>query len=232
LTEFIGSEPIQRVTINGAFFDSNLSFVDRVRDELSPKELLVGIDPETVQFPVHKKLTGVSFHNCSKLGTTEKDNKPGYLHAKSLLIQYEDGEALLAVGSANPSYPAWLAPGITQNVEIMLARKGIDAKEAAEELGLLAIDSMDEIKENDWLKISENWQRDDHSGQPADASQVVIALASDSDIKFKVSENNLPGAVECEIIVTGSDQVVKRQAKLIGSPLCQDSCRLSVRDLC
>ena len=217
LTEFIGSEPIQRVTINGAFFDSNLSFVDRVRDELSPKELLVGIDPETVQFPVHKKLTGVSFHNCSKLGTTEKDNKPGYLHAKSLLIQYEDGEAVLAVGSANPSYPAWLAPGITQNVEIMLARKGVDAKEAAEELGLLAIDSMDEIKENDWLKISENWQRDDQSGQPADASQVVIALASDSNIKFKVSGNNLPGAVECEIIVTGSDQVVKRQAKLIGS---------------
>ena len=134
LTEFIGAEPIHRVTINGAFFDSNLSFVERVRDELSPKELLVGIDPETVQFPVNKKLSGVSFHNCSKLGTTEKDNKPGYLHAKSLLIQREGGEAVLAVGSANPSYPAWLAPGISQNVEMMIARKGIDAKEVAEEL--------------------------------------------------------------------------------------------------
>lgn len=217
LTEFIGAEPIHRVTVSGAFFDSNLSFVERVRDEISPKELLVGIDPETVQFPVNKKLPGVSFHNCSKLGTTEKDNKPGYLHAKSLLIQREDGEAVLAVGSANPSYPAWLAPGISQNVEMMIARKGIDAKEVAEELGLLAIDSMDEIEEIDWLKISANWERDDQSDQSAEASQVVIALASDSNIKFKVPGKSLPGSVECEIVVTGSDQAVMRQAHLIGS---------------
>lgn len=216
-TEFIGAEPIKRVTISGAFFDSNLSFVERVRDELTPKELLVGIDPETVQFPVGKKLSGVSFHNCSELGTTEKDSKPGYLHAKSILIQREDGETLLAVGSANPSYPAWLAPGITQNVEMMIARKGVTASEAAEELGLLAIDSMDEIEEIDWLKISENWERDGQSDQPTEASQVIIALASDSDIKFKVPGENLPGAVECEIMSTGSDQTVKCQAYLIGS---------------
>lgn len=217
LTEFIGAEPIRRVTVNGAFFDSNLSFVERVRDDLSPKELLVAIDPETVQFPVNKKLPGASFHNCSKLGTTEKDGKPGYLHAKSLLIQREDGVAVLAVGSANPSYPAWLAPGTSQNVEMMIARKGAAANEAAEELGLLAISSMDEIEGTDWLKISENWERDDQSDNPAEASQVVIALASDSDIKFKVPSKNLPGAVECEIVVTGSDQAVKRQAYLIGS---------------
>jgi len=217
LTEFIGAEPIQRVTINGAFFDSNLSFVERVRDELSPKELLIGIDPETVQFPVNKKLPGVSFHNCSKLGTTEKDNKPGYLHAKSVLIQREDGETVLAVGSANPSYPAWLAPGISQNVEMMLACKGVEVKEAAEGLGLLAIDLMDEIEEIEWLKISENWERDEQSDQPSETSQVIIALASDSDIKLKVPGKNLPGTVECEIVVTGSDQAVKRQAHLIGS---------------
>lgn len=217
MTEFIGAEPIRRVTVNGAFFDSNLSFVERVRDELSPKELLVGIDPETVQFPVNKKLPGVSFHNCSKLGTTEKDSKPGYLHAKSLLIQLENGEAVLAVGSANPSYPAWLAPSMTQNVEMMIARKGADANEAAEELGLMAIGSMDEIEETEWLKISENWERDDQSDHPAETSQVIIALASDSDIKFKAPGNNLPEAVECEIVVTGSDQTVKCQAHLVGS---------------
>lgn len=216
-TEFTGAEPIQRVTVNGAFFDSNLSFVERVRDEFSPKELLVGIDPETVQFPVDKKLSGVSFHNCSKLGTTEKDSKPGYLHAKSILVQHKDGETVLAVGSANPSYPAWLAPGMTQNVEMMIARKGVTANEAAEELGLLAIDSMDEIEEIDWLKISENWERDDQTDHSAEASLVVIALASDNDIKFKVPGKNLPEVVDCEIVVTGSDQAVKRQAHLVGS---------------
>lgn len=217
LTEFIGTESIQRVTVNGAFFDSNLSFVERVRDELSPKELLVGIDPETVQIPVDKKLSGVLFHNSSRLGTTEKDNKPGYLHAKSLLIQREDGETVLAVGSANPSYPAWLAPGITQNVEMMIARKGADAKEVAEELGLLTIASMDEIGEIDWQKISENWEREDQSDQSVEAAQVLIALATDSDIKFKLQGKNLPESVECEIITTGFDQAVKRQAYLTGS---------------
>ncbi len=217
LTEFIGTESIQRVTVNGAFFDSNLSFVERVRDELSPKELLVGIDPETVQIPVDKKLSGVSFHNCSRLGATENDNKPGYLHAKSILIERDDGENVLAVGSANPSYQAWLAPGITQNVEMMIARKGAEAKEVAEELGLLTIASMDEIGETDWQKISENWERDDQSDQSVESVQVIIALTSDSDIKFKLTGKNLPESVECEIITTDFDQAVKRLAYLTGS---------------
>jgi len=219
LTEFIGAEPIQRVTINGAFFDSNLSFVERVQDELSPNELLVGIDPATVQLSVDKKLPGVSFVNCSRLGAvTEKDDKQaGYLHAKSILIQREDGETVLAVGSANPSYPAWLAPGLTQNIEMMIARKGGDAKGAAEELGLPAIALMPPVEEYDWQQIQKNWERDDQSDQTTGAAQVVIALASESDIKFKVSGNNLPGAIECEIVITGSDISVKRQAHLIGN---------------
>lgn len=217
--EFAGPEPTSQVTVNGAFFDTKLAFIERIQDELSPDELLVGIDPATVQLSVDKKLPGVSFVNCSRLGVVaEKDDKQaGYLHAKSILILRNDGETLLAVGSANPSYPAWLAPGMTQNVEMMIARKGVDAKDAADELGLPAIALMPPVEEDDWQQIQKNWERDDQSDQTAGASQVVIALASESDIKFKVSGNNLPGAIECEIVIIGSDISVKRQAHLIGN---------------
>ncbi len=217
--EFAGSEPTRQVTVNGAFFDTKLAFIERVRDELSTNELVVGIDPATVQLSLDKKLPGVSFVNCSMLGVvTEKDDKQaGYLHAKSILIQRDDGETVLAIGSANPSYPAWLAPGMTQNVEMMIARKGADAKDAAEKLGLLAIALMPQVEEYEWLQIQKNWERDDHSDQTPEASQVVIALASESDIKFKVPGNSLPGAIECEIIIFGFDNTVQRRAHLIGS---------------
>ena len=218
-TEFAGSEPTSQVTVNGAFFDTKLAFIERVRDELAPNELVVGIDPATVQLSVDKELPGVSFVNCSRLGVVaEKDDKQaGYLHAKSILILRNDGETVLAVGSANPSYPAWLAPGMTQNVEMMIARKGVDAKDAADELGLPAIALMPPVEEDDWQQIQKNWERDDQSDQTAGASQVVIALASESDVKFKVSGDNLPGAIECEIVIIGSDHIVKHQAHLIGN---------------
>ncbi len=218
LIEFAGVSAVRRVTVSGAFFDSNLSFVERVRSgELSPKELFVGIDPATVQFPVDKKLSGVSFVNCSKLGVAEKNEKQGYLHAKSILIQQDDGDAVLAVGSANPSYPAWLAPGMSQNVEMMIARKGLDANKAADELGLLAISSMDKIEEHDWLKIREKWEQGEHLDQPAGATQIIIALASDGDIRFYLTGEKDQHIIECEIVSTGLDAVLKRQAHLKGS---------------
>ena len=214
LTEFVGEGPVQRVTVNGAFFDSNLSFIEKVRDELSPEELIVGIDPATVQFPVDKKLAGVSFVNCSSLGLAEKDDNHGYLHAKSIVIEREDGETVLAVGSANPSYPAWLAPKMSQNVEIMVARKGADATEAAKDLGLTDISSMPRIEESDWQEIRKNWEREEQSEQTTAVAQIIIALASESDIRFRLPNEKVHQNIECEIVAIGLAITVKRRAYL------------------
>lgn len=217
LAEFAGPGPVRQILVSGAFFDSKLAFIEKVRDELSPKELFVGIDPTSVQFPVGKRVLGVSFVNCSMLGVAEKDDThAGYLHAKSIMIGYEDGETVLAVGSANPSYPAWLAPGISQNVEMVIARRGPVVKDAADDLGLLAITSMPPVAEDEWEKISENWDRDTQTEQITGAAQVLIALAVDNDIRFRLKRDSLPGSIECEIIGVGTAHTLKCQAFLIG----------------
>jgi hypothetical protein len=218
MVDFTAAGPVKRVVVSGAFFDANLSFLERVRSDLSPTELIVGIDPATVQFPVGKELPGVSFVNCAGLGPAEKDDKhSGYLHAKSLLIEQEDGEMVLAVGSANPSYPAWLAPGVSQNVEMMIARKGKDAEVAAEELGLLAIASMSPLSEQEWAVAKRNWEREDEPGINDAAAQIVIALATDNDIRFRVPGVTFPPVLDCEIAATFEGLPLKRLANLAGS---------------
>lgn len=217
LIEFAGTGPVKRVTVIGAFFDANLSFIKKVHDELTPEELIVGIDPASVQFPAGRELPGVSFVNCAGLATAEKDAKQaGYLHAKSLLIQREDGKIVLAVGSANPSYPAWFAPGITQNVEMMIARKGEEAKESAEELGLTSIASMPPLTDEEWAVAKSNWGRDDESGQNDAAAQIFIAIVTDEDIRFKLPGITLPPVIDCEITTQVMSHPVRRQAYLVG----------------
>ena len=217
LVDFAGVEPARKVIISGAFFDAKLSFVEKVRDELYPEELIVGIDPASVQFPVGKELPGISFVNCAKLGLSEKEDKQaGYLHAKSILIQREDGEILLAVGSANPSYPAWLAPGMSQNVEMMIVRKGEAAREAAEELGLAAISSMEPLTVAEWAAVKRNWDREVETGPDDAAAHIVIAMATDSDIRFRVPGTTRPPVIDCEFTVTGEGQVVTKRANLSG----------------
>ncbi|MEI7636791.1 MAG: hypothetical protein WCJ37_05755 [Syntrophus sp. (in: bacteria)] len=218
LITFAGIERVKRVIISGAFFDANLSFIKRVRDELAPEELFVGIDPASVQFPVGSKLPGVSFVNCARLAIAENDDKQGgYLHAKSLLIQREDGEIVLAVGSANPSYPAWLASGITQNIELMIARKGEDAKEAAEQLGLTGISSMPPLTDEEWALVKQNWERKGEPSQNDAATQIFIAIVTDDQISFRIPGIALPPVIDCEITTSVASYTVTRQARLIGS---------------
>lgn len=226
LVEFAGVSAARRVTVTGAFFDSNLSFVERVRDEFAPAEVLVGIDPATVKFPVDKKVEGVFLLNCAHIGAPDKVEMQGYLHAKSVLIQPEEGDAILAVGSANPSYPAWLAPGMSQNVEMMIARKGPDAYQAADELGLLAIQPEHNIEQNDWLTIRENWELNEQQDESGQVPQVVIALAFDSDIRFHLPGENALQSIECDIVVIGDDAVIRRWASLK-----KDEYLISIEDL-
>lgn len=124
---------------------------------------------------------------------------------------------VLAVGSANPSYPAWLAPGITKNIEMMIARKGEDVKEAAEELGLTAIASMPPLSDEEWAAAKDNWDRKDESEQNDAAVQIFMALVTDEKIRFRLPGIMLPPVIDCEVIDSVEDQADTRQAHLAGS---------------
>ena len=94
LKSHIGGE-VRKVIVTGAFFDSNLDFIRRIDDELKPKEFVVGADPETVQMPTDFVPKGVKFTNCTGIRAGEKD-KAGYLHAKAIVVETEDGNTILA----------------------------------------------------------------------------------------------------------------------------------------
>ena len=95
----------RQVMIMGPFFDSRLRFLQKVKADLQPEELIVGIQPKTASLNTEEasKLTDVRFVDLESFG-----RGTGYLHAKAMLIQMEDGSSYLLTGSANPSAPAWL----------------------------------------------------------------------------------------------------------------------------
>lgn len=198
MIEFTGKGPIEKVIVNGAFFDSELSFIKKIQRDLQPTKLFVGIDPTSAQLPANIMVPGVQFINCSELGPSETSEKQtGYLHAKSILLETRDNECLLAVGSANPSYPAWLAPGNTKNIEIMMVRKGRDAHETAQELGLLNIPEMPAITEQEWLTIKQRWELEKSSIDAKSAPRIITAIATDHQIRFTLPGDSQPEQIDC-----------------------------------
>ena len=189
-----------RVIVTGAFFDSELKFIKRIQEELNPQELVVGIDPETVQMPSTYNAGYVKFTNCRKIGVVGKEeDKVGYLHAKAIVVETANGGTILAIGSANPSFPAWLSDGGSGNIEAMLLRKGDNAAAAARELGLLDIPEMPSLSKQDWLDVTKNWQTNFETDKLR-PSRALIVLALDGGISFDTIGGNTSGIVQCEVI--------------------------------
>lgn len=111
-----------RVAILGPFFDSGLSFVRRVAEDLQPEEIVIGIEPKTACFPgnttkLPREARVVDSHD---LNPGHKGR--GYLHAKAVLIESKS-ERVLITGSANPTAAAWLASAGPRNAEIVVVRR-------------------------------------------------------------------------------------------------------------
>ena len=149
---------MRRVMIAGAFYDKELAFVSAVQRELQPDEIILAVEPETVQMPVGvAELPGVRVVRADTLGSDDDNptTKPrGYLHAKGIFLEPREGPAVFASGSANPSRPAWLAEPVSGNVEVMLASVGERALETARSLGFLDIPDMPSLSSGDWESIS------------------------------------------------------------------------------
>ena len=173
--------PIDQVSIAGAFFDSKLTFLDRLRQDLTPKRLTVGIDPMTVQLPSNARARAAfEFVEASTFGleTDEPGRSRRYLHAKGMYVRQEDGEAVLVCGSANPSRPAWLSRQGDGNVELMLLRRGADAKKVSAELGFLDLETMPLLDETAWKTIENGSAYDGGYGISDVRTSVAIVDAS------------------------------------------------------
>ena len=142
--------PVKSIALIGAFFDAKLEFIRALRDELSPEEFVVGIEPKSVSLPAKARgIEGVRFVDAGYLSSGH-----GYLHAKAAYMATESGEHFLVSGSANPSLPAWLAPPEARNAEAVTIRSGSDALEAATALGLVSLFKGSALTDEAWNLVA------------------------------------------------------------------------------
>ena len=115
---------VHSVFVCGPFYDAKLAFLQRMLTDVGPTELVVGIDPASVemdpdQIPLLQNSRFVNVAGLPRIGQ-RRERCRAYLHAKALWFKGEDGE-LLVSGSANPSAPAFLSTSGARNVEVVIA---------------------------------------------------------------------------------------------------------------
>ena len=179
LTDLVDGETAQ-VSLDGAFFDQELRFLERVKQDLEPDRFTVAIDPDTVQIPPRARtVSGVSLVRADRLGVEDINEAETnrYLHAKGIFVEQENGGAVFASGSANPSAPAWLSSETAGNVELMLAYRGDRARATAEDIGFALIANMPALSDTDWQTIALN--EDQHADPEPPAYRNGIAVVEE-----------------------------------------------------
>lgn len=116
-----------RILVVGAFFDNRFEFLRSLEREWPLAEVVVAIDPETVQ--LGRDVQGLRSRFVDAR-TVWVDPTISYLHAKAILFEGQ-GHATLVAGSANPSWPAWFNDGGTGNTEAVFVQTGDAAATAA-----------------------------------------------------------------------------------------------------
>jgi len=142
---------VKRIGVVGAFFDKELALVSELARRWPDAEVVVGIDPDSVQ------MLGTPTQGVPRY-VDARDLWPknqSYLHAKAIYFDGgTQGSAFLS-GSANPSRPAWMGDGASCNVEAVLLRTGLEAQQAAESTGLTGLFTLATLPPNafDAIKI-------------------------------------------------------------------------------
>ena len=176
------SNPVKEIFLTGAFFDENLDFLNRIQTDLQPDQIVVAIDPNTVEIPTDLQIPlNVRFVHAANLGTdSNNDDASGYLHAKGMFLRQQNNDCLFVSGSANPTRPAWLASNSNGNFELIVARMGAVAESAAIDLGFTEIPNLPELNDCDWQTIANSPSRVTSEISPN--CKFGIAIVKDDEI--------------------------------------------------
>lgn len=140
--------------ICGPFFDPKLAFLRRLVADVRPDQIVVGIDPATVEINPAEvaALEHVRFVNVAGVPKVERaEGAKPYLHAKLLWMCGAD-EELLMTGSANPSVAAFLAPAGARNAEAVVVDRRAGAGAA---VGIDALRTAPEITSTEWTAVAD-----------------------------------------------------------------------------
>jgi hypothetical protein len=123
----------KRILVLGPYFDDDLGFLAELRKRAPRAALSVAIQPKHAIIKRPSRLpSGVRFCDADALALRRP---PPFIHAKAIVLERER-QTVAAIGSANPSAPAWLGDKQFGNFEAMIAIRGDEAKQATNGLGL------------------------------------------------------------------------------------------------
>lgn len=168
--------PVETTTafVCGPFFDEGLAFIRTLLRDARPRELVVGIDPASVEVDPAEaaSLPNVRWVNVAGIPQVrhKRTESSRYLHAKVLWFSGKNGE-LLVTGSANPSVAAFLAPADRRNAEAVLADSHPGAGEA---IGIGALLGAPPVTAADWSALAER-RRTVPSSAPEPGRHIWVA---------------------------------------------------------
>ena len=219
----------KRIAVLGPFFDEDFSFLERLSRDLAPKEIAVAVEPETVALGDPKRLPDrTHVVDAKKLG-----RRRGYLHAKAVLCESADGNVVLATGSANPGFSAWLAPGMQRNAEAVVVRTGSAARRAAAELGLSDVFEYPGLTTKEMAGIAA--ERKERSRAEVPAVPVVVAVEGPDGFRAAYTPE-LEGVQEAHLLGAGRADLGKalrlsRHDDALLVPVPDRATRAAVREL-
>lgn len=144
--------PVRRVAVLGAFFDRELLLIRELKARWPEAQVVVGIDPETVQHPGICDVKAARHVDARSLWSKEA----GYLHAKVFYFESDQAAADVFVsGSANPSRPAWMGSAGSGNVEAVLLQVGRAARKAAEATSMRDLFELPDLDLEAFVQIRE-----------------------------------------------------------------------------
>jgi hypothetical protein len=128
--------PVHRVCIVGPYFDADLRMLKSISQDLSPTEMIVGLQPGTAVLEAPDAApVGTRFVDSAAMGAFWTSTPgAGFAHGKAILFETGDGP-VVCLGSANPTGAGWLG-GKHSNAEANVLLTGSVAVKAATELGL------------------------------------------------------------------------------------------------
>lgn len=172
---------VERILVTGAFFDTEFGLLRRLSDQWPMAEVVVLIDPDTVHL-------GRNFDNVSCRFVDARalwpDQTLRYLHAKAIYFESTKGD-LFVSGSANPSRPAWLGTAAQGNVEAVVVRTGVAAKDIAGAMGLEKVFDLPSLSQAELQAVVERSlnEMDQRADEP-ESVRVAIAYVEAESISF------------------------------------------------
>ncbi|MFT3668048.1 MAG: hypothetical protein QM795_05560 [Pseudoxanthomonas sp.] len=190
---------VERITLIGAFFDSEGRFVDELLRRWPNAMIVVGIEPATVWLSRLPKSPRLKIVDASALA--ERD---GYLHAKAIHLEGSSGRALFASGSANPSVPAWMTDVEAVNTEAMLVRFDADARQCASALGLSTLAKLPSLSEQALGEVVTRSRKEIQALQP-EAISLHVGIANHENALISLDVVKLP-AFDCIVACDNLDR--------------------------